>query len=200
MIRRLAPLLPLPFLLAFSAWGSARLADHAGARLVSVLGTVSALIAHAELRNTEAELDESVEPAVPQTIPVAAAAPAKPLPAPSKKRLAAKPAAAAHGVFISADTVLKLANGGVAPRGVAVKADGKRPAGLRLANVGGLGVGLRDGDVLTRAVGQPALSKGAVVQAVLIARARRVPVLDGEFWRDGERWALRVEQPYPKAP
>jgi hypothetical protein len=164
-----------------------------------VLVGLSQLLAPAESRDAQPEDELTGEPA-PQTIPAAAAGPATAPPKPSKKRTAAKAAPATRGVFVSAETVLKLANRRVVPRGVAVKADGKRPAGLRLMNVSGLGIGLRDGDVLTRAVGQPALSSGAVVQAVLIARAQRARFLDGEFWRDGQRYSLRVEQPYPNAP
>lgn len=199
-MRRLAPLLPLPFLIALAAWGSGKVADTAGERLASVLVGFSQSLAVAEIRDTADELDFGGDAVVvPPTIPVAWSAPATPAGAKAaKKRTVAK--AAPRGVFVSAETVLKLANGGARPRGVAVKAEGKRPAGLKLTNVGGLGIGLRDGDVLTRAVGQSALSSGAVVQAVLIARANRAPFLDGEFWRDGERYTVRVEQPYPKSP
>jgi hypothetical protein len=198
-VRRFAPFLPLPLLIALAAWSSGRLADAAGERVAGVLVGISQVLASAEVREPEPDLELTGEPA-PQTIPAAAAAPATAPPKPSKKRAAAKAAPAARGVFVSAETVLKLANRRIVPRGVAVKADGKRPAGLRLLHVSGLGIGLRDGDVLTRAVGQPALSSGAVVQAVLIARAQRARFLDGEFWRDGERYSLRVEQPYPNAP
>src|SRR6185436_3652960 len=99
-------------------------------------------------------------------------------------------------VFVSRDRVLNLANSGARPRGIPVAASAGRPAGLKLLGVAALGIGLRDGDVLTEAVGQPALSSSAVVQAVLRARAQHAPVLDGEFWRGGERWLIRVEQPY----
>jgi hypothetical protein len=65
-----------------------------------------------------------------------------------------------------------------------------------LVGVAGLGIGLRDGDVLTSALGQPALSSSAVVRAILVARSQRIRVLEGEFFRGQERWVLRVEQPY----
>jgi hypothetical protein len=198
-VRRLAALLPLPFVIALAAWSSGRVADATGRRIAGVLVGMSQSLAPAEPRDGDAELEFGGELAAP-TIPAAAAAPASAPSKPSKKRAANKSTPAARGVFVSAETVLKLANRRSVPRGVAVKADGKRPAGLRLTNVNGLGIGLRDGDVLTRAVGQPALSSGAVVQAVLMARAQRARFLDGEFWRDGERYSLRVEQPYPNAP
>jgi hypothetical protein len=103
-------------------------------------------------------------------------------------------------LFVNAATVLKLAESRARPRGVRVAAEGARPAGLRLSRVAELGIGLQDGDVLTRAVGQPALSSGAVVQAILLARSQGAKVLEGEFWRGGERWLLRVEQPYISRP
>ena len=101
-----------------------------------------------------------------------------------------------RSIFVSAQKVLELSETRVTPKGVRVPAKGARPAGLALLGVEGLGIGLRDGDVLTRALGQPALSSSAVVRAILVARANRVKVLEGEFYRGTERWTLRVEQPY----
>jgi hypothetical protein len=118
--------------------------------------------------------------------------------APGKKKAKSRASAATteRAIFVSAEKVLRLSETRVTPRGVRVPADGLRPAGLKLVGVGPLGIGLRDGDVLTRALGQPALSSSAVVRAVLVARARRIKVLEGEFYRGRERWILRVEQPY----
>lgn len=108
-------------------------------------------------------------------------------------------AQAPQGVFVSARTVLALAARGVAPKGVPVPAAGERPAGLRMVGVSALGVGLRDGDVLTRVSGGPATSFGAVVEAVIRARAQSARIISGEFWRDGRQHALAVEQPYVSA-
>jgi len=77
-----------------------------------------------------------------------------------------------------------------------VPASGARPAGLRLASVGALGIGMRDGDVLVRVAGVPATSVAAVADLVLRARARGARQISGEFWRDGAAWTLVVEQPY----
>jgi hypothetical protein len=101
-----------------------------------------------------------------------------------------------HGVFVPASTVLRLAQGRAIPSAVPVPAEGARPSGLRLVGVSGLGVGLRDGDVLTSVMGAPALSVPDVVRCVISARARAVREISGEFWRNGERWHLVVEQPY----
>ncbi len=107
-----------------------------------------------------------------------------------------------RGVFISSATVLRLAQARAIPTAVPVPAQGKRPAGLRLLGVSGLGVGMRDGDVLTRVFGVPAASVPAVVQGVMVARARHAREISAEFWRNGEPWSLTVEQPYlqPSSP
>lgn len=100
-------------------------------------------------------------------------------------------------VFVPASVVLRLANGGASvPRAVPVPALGERPAGLRLLGVSSLGVGMRDGDVLTRVLGAEVGSVGEVVARVIAARNQRARNISGEFWRDGARWVLVVEQPY----
>jgi hypothetical protein len=198
--RRFLPLLPLPLLLALGAWASARAADRAaeaGAKLIALL----APLAH---DRSVQEPDAEFEPGIPADVVVVAS----PLAAPTGKaptgkappgkapKRALAPPSAPHVLFVAQDRVLRLASSGARPRGAVVPGTTVRPAGLKLSGVAALGIGLLDGDVLTRAVGQPALSSGAVIQAVLAARARRAPVLEGEFWRGNERWLLRVEQPY----
>jgi hypothetical protein len=192
-VRKLAPLLPLPFLVALAAWGSARAADRSGAALGAALSAVAGVIG-TEQRPVE---DEG---ALDETIPSSAVGPVLAESSGSRKGGAkrSKPAASAsaRSLFVSAETVLRLSESRVTPKGVRVPANGARPAGLRLQGVAGLGIGLRDGDVLTRALGQPAQSSSDVVRAILVARANRVRVLEGEFYRGNERWTLRVEQPY----
>jgi len=51
------------------------------------------------------------------------------------------------GVYVPAATVMRLAQAQVMPRAVAVGPLGARPAGLRLIGVGGLGIGMRDGEI-----------------------------------------------------
>jgi hypothetical protein len=65
-----------------------------------------------------------------------------------------------------------------------------------LLGVSGLGVGLRDGDILTHALGQPATSEGGVISAVVAARGARQAKLSGRVWRAGRTLSLVVEQPY----
>ncbi|HET9957054.1 MAG TPA: hypothetical protein VFQ61_21305 [Polyangiaceae bacterium] len=104
--------------------------------------------------------------------------------------------APARGVFVSAANVLRLAQARAVPHAVFVPASGARPAGLQLAGVGGLGIGMRDGDILTRVSGAPVSSVGEVVARVIAARAQRAARIGGEFWRNGEVYNLIVEQPY----
>jgi hypothetical protein len=100
------------------------------------------------------------------------------------------------GLFVSADKVLHLARAGVRPAGIPVDSAGARPGGLILTGVGGLGLGLQDGDILTHALGQPAVSEAAVVGAIIRARGARQPQLSGRVWRHGRSFALVVAQPY----
>lgn len=207
--RRLALLLPLPLLCVLGAFGSVHMADRVGAALGRALSLVAPFLVNAAPEaEPETEPEPEPEPAgaprhLPEgaLLPVNVAAPTKSSPGRGRRPAAAPKAKAETGVlFVSAATVLRLAESGARPRGVPVAAEGGRPAGLRLVQVAGLGIGLRDGDVLTRAVGQPAASSSAVVQAVLVARSRGARVLEGEFWRGNERWVLRVEQPYVSRP
>ncbi|HEX5099811.1 MAG TPA: hypothetical protein VFV94_09945 [Polyangiaceae bacterium] len=196
MKRWLLALAPLPLLLALGAWASARVADRvavAGANLLLALAPFA--------RDTQpVEAEEAPALAIPTELTLmgdALGGSARPAPPPSKHARGKKaPTAPTPVVFVSQEQVLRLATTRARPHGSPVPASGARPAGLKLAGVAALGIGMQDGDVLTRAVGQPALSSGAVIQAVLSARARRAPVLEGEFWRGTQRWLIRVEQPY----
>jgi hypothetical protein len=193
--------LPLPFLVAIAAWGSSFVADAAGATLGAALSAVARVVAAEQGPAGDDELDTTV----PVSFGVVEPSPGSPNirviagVKRGKARASAAPVST-RSVFVSAQTVLRLSQARVAPKGVRVPADGARPAGLLLAGVEGLGVGLRDGDVLTRALGNPALSSSAVIRAILVARANRVSVLEGEFYRGSERWTLRVEQPYLDEP
>ena len=105
----------------------------------------------------------------------------------------------ARGLFVSAAAVLVLAQQGARPSGIPVPSSGARPAGLMLVGVSQLGVGLRDGDILTHALGRPAVSEAAVVGAVIRARGARQSQLSGRIWRDGKTFPLVVAQPYVEA-
>ncbi len=186
-MRPLALLLPLPLLVALAAFGSARAADALGTRLGAALSVLGRVV------GVQAE----VEPAEPFELPAALAAPTRDTREPTKKAAKKPPKQApAKGIFVSAETVLKLASRGGRPRGTPVKAAGSRPAGLRLSGVSALGIGLEDGDVLTRALGRPALSASSVVEGVIVARSKRMKVLDGEIYRGNARYLIQVEQPY----
>lgn len=189
-------LLPVPVVFVAGALASARVANQAGARGAQALGLFAELtrVSRAPASHEEADV-------IPTDVPVGSA----PIAAPAS--IAAPPPHASHAgkhakpvaapvIFVSQKAVLGLAASGARPHGAPAPATAVRPAGLRLMGVAALGIGLLDGDVLTRAVGAPALSTGAVIQAVLAARARHAPVLEGEVWRGDHRYVLRVEQPY----
>lgn len=107
-------------------------------------------------------------------------------------------AAPQRGVFVRKATVLRLSKTAAIPGGSYSAARGERPAGLVLSGVGALGVGLRDGDILTHVAGAPARSQGQVISTVVAARQRRLKAVSGRFWRGGEPYNLVVEIPYPK--
>jgi hypothetical protein len=99
-------------------------------------------------------------------------------------------------IHVPASKVLQLAEMGARPGAVPVPANHMRPAGLRLFGVTGLGLGLRDGDVLTHAAGVSSLSEAEVVGAVIAARGRGVTQLSGRLYRLDQPIELVVEQPY----
>jgi len=112
--------------------------------------------------------------------------PARPRPAPKQ------------GIRISSAQVLALASRRAMPSAVFVKSSPEHPAGLLLAGVSALGVGLQDGDILTEAAGQKATSVAQVVGIVLAARSRQASEISGRFYRGGVPFSLTVEQPYPE--
>lgn len=183
-----------------AAWTSGKLADRLGSRLGLELDRslggawraaqvqperdpVLAAPAYAMTPNTVAAPEPEVE------APVAARRP------PRAKR--AKPEAAPQrGVRVSAATVLRLARSGARPEGSLVPPSDGCPAGLRLSGVGALGIGLRDGDVLTHADGRPATSRGGVIGSVIAARGAHQREIGGRFCRAGQSYNLIVDQPY----
>jgi len=193
LLLALAAALPIPVV----AWGVIRLADHMGDRVGSAL---SCAVSLGPGSSPAARAPQSYRLDRPGQLGVvlahrAAADPERPGPA-GTRRAATNSPRAARGIRVSAETVLRLANGGARPTGSPVAPSGARPAGLRLSGVGALGIGMRDGDVLTDAGGRPALSEGDVVGVVIASRGQRVPTISGRFWRNGEPWQLLVEQPY----
>ena len=74
-------------------------------------------------------------------------------------------------------------------------AKGARPPGLQLSGVSGLGVGVRDGDVLTHAAGRPVTSREGVVGAVLAVHARGARTITGTLYRDRQKYGITVELP-----
>jgi hypothetical protein len=101
-----------------------------------------------------------------------------------------------RSVLISEQTVLRFANSGVIPHATAVPQRAAQPAGLQLAGVSGLGVGLEDGDVLFQVAGVPVRSDTHVAEIVRAARDRKVRSISARIWRNGETLALVVGMPY----
>lgn len=204
---RIGHVASLTGLLAFGALTAGLtgvLADDLGRRLGEGLASgVAAVAPPAPAPPPRCELVPDHVPAAP--VPLAA------LPSPGRSPVAggtprslrpvARPAVAPRrGLHVPAEAVLRLARSGARPRGVPVPAEGERPAGILLQDVGGLGIGLEDGDVLTMAGGVPVQSPSDVVGMVIAARGRRAVAIGGQFWRDGAPWNLVVEQPYPEPP
>jgi hypothetical protein len=114
--------------------------------------------------------------------------------------LKSKPGASGtKGVFLSTDQVLRLSKLAKIPASRFVERQGERPAGLQVAGVSGLGIGVKDGDVLTQVAGSQVSSSTAVVSTVLQLRAKRAPAISGEFWRGQERYQIMVQMPYVTA-
>lgn len=101
-----------------------------------------------------------------------------------------------QALFVSASTVLQLSKSAARPQGSFVAQTSQHPAGLRLVGVGALGIGVRDGDILIDAMGISPRASGEIIGAIIEARARRVRVLSGTLWRDGQTFRITVEQPY----
>ena len=194
--RPFACLLLLPFALVLycGEW----LAEHEGKALALGLGWVSQAASESELSRRLRDGDEVAlwraqlagmldEVAEEEELVAASSRPVR------------RSRPARRGVFVSASKVLELARQGARPSGIAVARSGTRPAGLLLVGVSGLGVGLKDGDILTQALGRPAVSESTVVGAVIQARGARQPQLSGQIWRDGRTFPLIVVQPYLEA-
>src|SRR5690606_6890082 len=99
-------------------------------------------------------------------------------------------------LLVKAETILRLSKVATPPASRFVKSRGRRPAGLQLAGVSALGIGVRDGDVLTSVAGAAVTSRAAVITTILQLRAREARAVSGEFWRGQQRWLITVEMPY----
>jgi hypothetical protein len=183
----------LPTLVGARAWANGY-ADHLATAIAAQL---SALLV--PVTSTRSEADASailVTESEPEAAGVASAALAAKRP--QKQANRARASGGQHGVRISSAQVLALAARRAMPQAAPVKATRDHPAGLLLRGVSALGIGLQDGDVLTEAAGQKALSVAIVVGVVLAARGRQVAEISGRFFRAGVPFGLVVEQPYLK--
>jgi hypothetical protein len=181
------------------AFASIRSADAIGDRLGRALGglfmQVSALrtiASHEDETALELWSDDELEPALGAANDARGTKKGKP------RKAAPAPRKLQGTVHVGARTVLDLASSRARPSAVTVAGAGSRPSGLRLKGVSALGIGLRDGDVLTHVAGQHVTAKSDVVAIVLTLRSRQVRDIEAVFWRDGKPWRLVVEQPYPE--
>lgn len=134
----------------------------------------------------------SVVPFVAIGFTPASASPSEPTQGNSAHRVS-RPKQAIH---VSAATVLCLAQKGLQPSGKPVPAKGKRPAGVAVYGVAGLGIGVKEGDVVTEIMGQPVRSAVQGIALIMAARAARRPVITGTVWRQARAIGVTVEQPY----
>jgi hypothetical protein len=113
-----------------------------------------------------------------------------------KRKPAASRPQAPPALFVSAEKVLQLSRSAARPQGAFVAATATHPAGLRLAGVGPLGIGVQDGDILVEALGASPQSAGQIIGAIIEARAKQARYLSGSIWRRGQTFRITVEQPY----
>jgi hypothetical protein len=99
-------------------------------------------------------------------------------------------------LYVSSDRVLRIANMGQRPNGKPVTADRKRPAGVQVFGASALGVGVRDGDVITRVSGVPVTSPNQIIALVIAARGARAKAISAQVFRGQRSYTLTVEQPY----
>lgn len=105
-------------------------------------------------------------------------------------------AGALPSIRVSAETVIRIAQAGRTPNGKPVAASGRRPSGIQVFGVAALGIGVRDGDVLTDVSGVPVTAVGQVVALIVAARGARQPAIQGRLWRGQRNYLIVVEQPY----
>lgn len=99
-------------------------------------------------------------------------------------------------ILVRAGTVLRLANAGRRPSGKSVTAEGRRPAGVQVFGASSLGVGVRDGDVITRVSGVPVTTASQIIALVIAARGARQSAISAQVFRGQRSYTLTVEQPY----
>jgi len=131
-------------------------------------------------------------PLLPQAEKVAALDGQDELP-PAPRASAKQPPA--RGLMVPRARVEQAVQAGHRPSGSPVAATDRRPRGMALSNVAGFGVGLRDGDVVTRVGGTPATSVGAVTSAVRVALSKGQPAIVAEVWRGHHRIIVTIELP-----
>lgn len=182
-------------LACFGSWAEAQLSPPV-TRVGVLLGeTLSPVVPQAapDAQVDWSTLDEKV--AAPVEPASEAQTPPRVVPAKGAPKVADKDAPIG-ALFVSAERALRLSREASIPASRYVPAQGARPAGLQVAGVSGLGIGVRDGDVLTKVAGSEVRSSAAVVSLVLKLRARKAKAISGELWRGQQRFQIVFEMPY----
>jgi hypothetical protein len=112
-----------------------------------------------------------------------------------KKKKKTSSAPGPRDIHVPAGTVLRWARDGVMPGAVSVPATKTRPAGIRLSGVAGLGIGARDGDVLTHVEGRAVHSVPEVIGVVVAALGKKQTAIGGRLYRDDQHYSITVEIP-----
>jgi hypothetical protein len=145
---------------------------------------------------TEGEEDDEVLSPLDATSDGSVIASPKPKPQKKPNQGASSKTKPLPSVRVPASVVLRLARIGQRPSGVPVAASGNRPAGIQVFGAAPLGIGVRDGDILTRVSGVPVSQVGQVIALVIAARGTKAREITGQLWRGNRSYTIVVEQPY----
>lgn len=174
------------------AYGAASLVAPLGRSAANaLLGLVAPLSGVEPAPAPDALTEEEPVAVSPGALPVSGN-----LAAPRRGQARAAPRAKPESLFVSQAQVLALSQRAALPRGAFVPQTPEHPAGLRLAGVGALGIGVQDGDILVEALGIAPRAPGELIGAILQARAKNTRFLSGTLWRRGNTFRITVEQPY----
>ena len=105
-----------------------------------------------------------------------------------------------RALWVGSRRVVQLMKQAVMPSSQAVPATHFRPPGLQVRGVGAMGIGARDGDVLTEVAGQRVQSHAAVIALVLQVHGAGHRAVSGTFWRGMKKWTITVELPREPGP
>ncbi len=193
-------------MLVFSVPLTTRLAYGPAASFAERLGAGLGAISSIGLRTLPKPSPEPPDMPPPTTLPVVPPEPVQPALRARRGRhssaldkMAFPRTQSSAGVRIGRAGLQRLIARRHVPSSQAVSATPSHPGGLMLPEGSSLGVGMRDGDIITEISGVPVATSGEATRLVLQALQQRVPVIQGRFYRAGSYHPLSVEVPYPSA-